>query len=375
MCRHLILSAASILSILQVTALDRVVSPTGTFNTISSAIAASSNGDRILVDAGTYTENLQLNKELSILPLVEGIRYTVKGFAYVGMASGGRVVISGIRLTLGLILEATHTVRTDVILIDSYLELAAAVDPYVHLELYRDTLFSGLSASSLTMVGCFVNGDYNTGAGIAVSGNTMLPDDIKIIGNSIGSPTGGSGINIQSSRVFHIENNFVRTNPSGTPAVNFARTGNYSAPPSRVLNNTFYKHIAQAAFAVNDNGALSPLTLKNNAIVGYSSGAVNPLPANSPELLSDHNLSVPATSINTTTGQPQAGSSLMNAGDPDPRYLDLDLTTNDVGCYGGSNSRANFTTGMGSAVVGFMNAPRVVAQGEAVNISATGFDR
>jgi hypothetical protein len=75
------------------------------------------------------------------------------------------------------------------------------------------------------------------------------------------------------------------------------------------------------------------------------------------------------------TGQLTPGSPLIDAGDPDPRYLDLDLTRNDLGCYGGSNSRANFTTPMGSAVVGFMQAPRVVAQGDAVNINAIGFDR
>ena len=79
--------------------------------------------------------------------------------------------------------------------------------------------------------------------------------------------------------------------------------------------------------------------------------------------------------VDPATGRSLLGSPLIDAGDPDPRYFDLDLTTNDVGCYGGSNSRANFTTPMGSAVVGFMNAPRVVAQGETVNISATGFDR
>jgi hypothetical protein len=83
----------------------------------------------------------------------------------------------------------------------------------------------------------------------------------------------------------------------------------------------------------------------------------------------------PPSAVDPGSGAPTAGSPLIDAGDPDPRYLDLDLTRNDVGCYGGSNSRANFTTPMGGAVVGFMQAPRVVSQGDAVNISATGFDR
>ena len=188
--------------------------------------------------------------------------------------------------------------------------------------------------------------------------------------------TGGTGVYITSTRVFHVENNFIRTNPSATSAVTFSRTGNYGGAPSTVINNTFYKHVAQAAVAVSNSGPLSPLVLKNNILVGFNDGVSSPTAANWPSLSSDHNVQTSASSIDVSTGQPLNVSLLLiNAGDPDPRYLDLDLTTNDVGCYGGSNSRANFTTGMGSAVVGFMQAPRVVSQGDAVNISATGFDR
>ena len=76
-------------------ATDRVVSPSGTYNTISSAIAASDDGDMILVQSSTYNENIALTKSLSILPLVEGSRYTVVGSGAVAMTNGGRVLISG----------------------------------------------------------------------------------------------------------------------------------------------------------------------------------------------------------------------------------------------------------------------------------------
>lgn len=370
---HFIIALALVAS---ANATDRVVSPTGTFNTISSAIAASNDGDRILVQPGTYIENLQLNRPLSMLPSVEGGRYTVTGLAYVGLASGGSITLSGIRLTSGILVESAHTTRTDIAIIDSYVETFSLVDPFIRVELYRDTLGSGGSASSLGMFGCQVNGDFNTGASIAINGTTLLADELTVIGNSIGAPTGGTGVQITSSRVFHVENNFIRTSPSATPAVTFYRTSNYGAAPSTVINNTFYKHVAQAAVAVSNTGPLSPLVLKNNILVGFNNGASSPTGANWPQLLSDHNTQTAPSSINTTTGQPLNGSLLLiDAGDPAPRYLDLDLTTNDLGCYGGSNSRANFTTAMGSAVVGFMRAPRVVSQGDAVNIQATGFDR
>jgi len=92
-------------------------------------------------------------------------------------------------------------------------------------------------------------------------------------------------------------------------------------------------------------------------------------------MIESNNLAVPLAQLDLNSGVPLSSSALIDGGHPDPRYLDLDLTTNDVGCYGGSNSRANFTTPMGSAVVGFLQAPRVVSQGEDVNITTTGFDR
>ena len=55
-------------------ATDRVVSPSGTYNTISSAIAASSDGDRVLVEPANYTEDVLLGKSLSILCNQEGGR-------------------------------------------------------------------------------------------------------------------------------------------------------------------------------------------------------------------------------------------------------------------------------------------------------------
>ncbi len=102
-------------------ATDRVVSPSSTYNTISSAIAASGDGDRVLVTSGNYAENLALTKSISVLPLVEGTRYTVIGYAAVNMPAGGRLLLSGIRLKEGLNTGMTHTVRTEVAIVDSYM--------------------------------------------------------------------------------------------------------------------------------------------------------------------------------------------------------------------------------------------------------------
>jgi hypothetical protein len=65
----------------------------------------------------------------------------------------------------------------------------------------------------------------------------------------------------------------------------------------------------------------------------------------------------------------------INGGDPSPMYLDLDLTRNDAGCYGGSYSISNFTTPETGARVLFMKAPRVVYSSSPIEISADGIDK
>ncbi len=211
---------------------------------------------------------------------------------------------------------------------------------------------------------------------VQLIGSTVLSEEVYIVGNSIGSiSTNYPGMHISNTVAFHVENNFFADNASGFSAIRLVFNSNFTQPASTVINNSFSKATPAPLFAVaNVNGYYFNLVVKNNAYSGFSSGMVTNTPFWS-NLIATHNIQGDYFWMNDSTGEPTQGSSFINGGDPDPRYLDLDLTTNDAGCYGGSNSRANFITPMGSAVVGFMRAPRVVSQGDAVNISATGFDR
>ena len=169
-----------------------------------------------------------------------------------------------------------------------------------------------------------------------------------------------------------MENNYCSTASIIRPFLYITGTVPFGAEPSSVTNNTFYRSTAASLPTIAGYVTYSYVDIQNNAVVG-DTGPLVTWPSQKGAL--SNNLYAAPSWINTATGQPTLGSPLINAGHPGLRYLDLDLTTNDVGCYGGSNSRANFTTGMGSAVVGFMQAPRVVAQGQTVNINAVGFDR
>lgn len=356
-------------------ATDRVVSPTGTYNTIGSAIAASSDGDRVLVEPGTYVENVGITRSISVLPLVEGARYTVQGTLIVTHSSAPMtVVVSGIRVDVAQCIGGPG--RLDLSIVDSRIGSALLYEPYARVSLIRDSLPQGAAVSSGMLVGNTMGG---VGAGnptVSFQAGSLLADENWMVGNSFEFYPSGYDppylVDVQSAVPFHIENNFFKTSSNSS---RFFRAG--GSPPttqsqSSILNNTFYRVNPGSLAAITVNVNIN-LVVANNAAINDG----NPMVILSGffPVTASNNLYGPTSWMNASTGQPVINSPLINAGNPDPRFLDLDLTTNDVGCYGGSNSRANFITPMGSAVVGFMNAPRVVSQGDAVNIQATGFDR
>lgn len=356
-------------------ATDRVVSPSGTYNTISSAIAASSDGDRVLVQPGIYPGFFSLSKSLTILPAVEGSRYTVNGSISLTNFNGKSVAISGARIIGGITYSGPCDQLTQVRLADCYTYTCDLDEPALRLELYRDTISGEVRLSSGTIAGCTFRTAPFMGTMIQVRGLSLLTEEVWIVGNVIGHITENTpGIAVSTPVPFHIENNFIAENAGSSSAISIELTAGNQNATSTIINNSFFKATPAALFAIANVGGWSfNLIAKNNAYFGYTSGLVQT--AFWSQLIASNNLQGDYYSMNSSTGQPVPLSSFINAGDPDPRYLDLDLTVNDVGCYGGSNSRANFTTPMGGAVVGFMQAPRVVAQGESVNINAVGFDR
>ena len=63
-------------------ATDRIVAPGATlprYASISAALSAAADNDRILVVPSIYTENLTIDKSVEILSMVPGRRYTATG--------------------------------------------------------------------------------------------------------------------------------------------------------------------------------------------------------------------------------------------------------------------------------------------------------
>lgn len=364
-----------------VDATDLIVGPQHELSDLQTAVARAVDGDRILVEPGNYLGNVSIDKSISILPRQEGTRYTVQGRVYCGAANGKRILLSGIRILTSLQVQSTLTERLDLVIVDSYLYTFQGTQnqPLLRVELYRDSIAQGgWSLSSCAIIGCRF---LETNGGVLYSiviANGSLPEPNEIIGNifqGLGDITSAIDIT-NATRPFHIENNLV------IGPMHFLRvTGgglNAPMPMSTIINNTFIDTGTDGVSMLLESSAIYyNLLVKNNARIG--SGTVAPVTnANAsalPFVVFTNNVVGPPGSVNTSTGIPAMGSVLIDAGDPDPRYLDTDLTINDAGCHGGSNSLVNFTTPMGSAVVGYIRAPRIVPLGSSVNISAIGFDR
>lgn len=364
---------------LQSSAADIIVGPQHDVSDLQTAVSLANDGDRILVEPGNYLGDVAINKSITMLPMQEGTRYTVQGRVYLGGASGKRVVLSGIRVLTSIDFQATLSDRLDLIMVDSYLlSFQNTVNQtLLRIEMYRDTLVQGgPTFRSCAIIGCHIMETHTQGLQTLSIQTSSLPDENHIVGNVFHHVFElATAITVNApNRPFHIENNLAIGEGQ---FIALSGGGGLNAPMSicTISNNTVVDQ---------SNDGVGPLItgstfyyrviVLNNARIG--TGNVAALSSISALFMTaSNNLVAAPTAVNTTTGLPVPGSPLIDAGDPDPRYLDLDLTTNDVGCYGGSNSLANFTTPMGSAVVGFMRAPRIVAQGSPVNISAIGFDR
>jgi hypothetical protein len=83
------------------------------------------------------------------------------------------------------------------------------------------------------------------------------------------------------------------------------------------------------------------------------------------------------TTLNADGLNTNALSNTINGGTPDSAYADINLTRNDVGCYGGSYTLDNFfpITASDWARVILVTAPRRVLVNGTIQVKATGYDK
>lgn len=362
------------------------------FSTVGAAIAQASNGDRIIIkpkaNNAAYVENLTINKSLTFVSETAYTKYFIRGTVTISPAVGRVVTINGLssgNFTIYNVVAGGATVggRTTINLYNCYL----------------NNVDTSAVNTTTNMSGCVVSGYVYFSHG-RITGNSMqsiiaygtvtdtslAADDVEIIGNAVSFGI----VNQQNNYNFKFYNNF-----TSSFGIYYAKTGG----SNEIVNNTVYQpnggDVAPIYIGINGNaGSGGNVAIMNNAIsfaVAQTNACiqnVNSVAA----VTATYNLSTnPFVTEGTITQSNNTGSANMtfndvmhtvtgmnvNAGNPAVQYTDLDLTRNDAGCGGGSNSFTNYwpADGGNRAQINYLVTPRIMTTGNTLNVSGSGFSK
>lgn len=362
----------------------------GAYSTVSAAITAASDGDKIIIQPKTngaaYVENLIINKSLTFVSETNYTKYFIQGTVTINSAAGRSVTISN--LTSG-----NYTIN--------------------------DILVNGPTSGGRTTINlwnCDLNNVYTNQANITtnISGSTVR----GVLNFSHGRATANKAqfINVRSStqdssiatshvEVYGniIENVFSYNQPSydfrfynnfcARVSVNGIKTGG----SNEIVNNTIYDpnpgDVAPLWISLNSNTGTADILIMNNAVsfvIGQTNACIQNNSANA-NITATYNVFTNPFVIQGNMNQSNNSGSVnmnfnnttytltgmnVNAGNPDINYTDLDLTRNDAGHYGGSNSWANYwPANVGTKPqINYLLTPRTMGAGT-LNISGSGFSK
>lgn len=379
-------------------AVDRIVQengPAGTFSTISAAITASVNGDRIIVHPkigdSPYVENITIDKSLEIVSATDGVRYRIQGNVTITALNNRTVTIIGAHLVSGSISGSSSGWRTNVNLMGCSLD-GGNIDfnNQYYVSVISNLLDSGsISISHGRIIGNQLNNESSL---ITISNSTSITSDtMNIVGNRF------PRVLCTSDIFLNVSNNFIRrlNSPSVGMAHSIFYTFQSTQPKLNIINNTIIT--PYSSFSTDRARYLSlssPAIIKNNI---FQASSTNSAFAPTSSLVSSGNSSsfnyirdnlvaygafsstdvlITTNAVNTTTGQLVLPTPALNGADPSFEFYDLDLSPGDAGCFGGSYSLDNYFPITGSSRVFWLDVPfGITTSGSPLQIRAEGFDR
>jgi hypothetical protein len=380
---------------------------TPAYPSISDAVTAASNGDRIIIKnrAGNipWIENVNITKSLQFLPFDNDTFFVAQGNWTITLGAGQAVTIIGMKNTLGSITASSSTgtaksaqinvhgcyfINGNINLTSSAYELNATHNLLDAGYIY--TSFGSICGNDVTSANYPIQVFNGSG--------TALNDTVFIIGNKVNSTaTSYTGIYVSTiiSR-YQIKNNFVKSRYMGI------MTGSTCAGTNLIYNNTILLNNSSSSvygIDVYQVGAGDILEIMNNVIDfvsttssmtginndGGNTGTVNVYynhidvvsnnPVSTGFSFSGNNTTSQSISL-TADGHIQAGSAAINGGNPAAPFYDLDLSAGDAGAYGGSYTLDNyFPLFAGSSRVYLNTYPFNVRLGNTLNIKGNSFDR
>ncbi|WP_129058538.1 MULTISPECIES: hypothetical protein [unclassified Chryseobacterium] len=395
MTKQLLIIAFAGLSSTMAYAADLYVRNSGTggaYSTVSAAITAASDGDKIIIQPKTngdpYIENLIINKSLTFVSETNFSRYFIKGTITINPAAGRVVSISN--LTSG-----NYTINDVTV-------SGATAGGRTTINLWNcdlNNVYANQSNVTTNISGCTVRGALNFSHGRATANKAqfitvrsssnvqesyMATSDVEVFGNIVDDVLSYT----QPFYDFKFYNNF-----SGRLSVHGIKNGG----SNEIINNSIYStvsgDVAPIWISLNSSTGTGNIAIMNNAIsfvVGQTNACIQTY-SNNVNITASYNVSTnPFITEGTMNQSNNSGSVNMNfnnttytltgmnvnAGSPDVNYTDLDLTRNDAGHYGGSNSWANYwPANVGTRPqINYLVTPRSI-NGGTLNINGSGFSK
>jgi hypothetical protein len=376
----------------------------GAYSTISDAITAANDGDRIIVRPKSgnvpYLENVTINKSLTFVSEIDFAKYYVQGtiivtpavnrtvtisnmFAFQSSITSAGAALSGGRCTINIL---NCTVSSNIYL-NTVKNVTANVYQstcknlfFVHGKVVANTVESinltdDIAPLATTDVQIIANNMYYNGVSMNMVTIATSSYAFKMFNNDINNYYGNysalmntveiSAFKAGSTNLIH--NN--RITASSVEGNNYPRNViNISASTAGIINIANNILNTPHASYYEINSVFTPTVVSNNNFSNTYN--VNGVDAGSGNVSGTYTLDM-ATGIAT--------GGILNGGMIDEEYQDIDLTRNDIGPYGGSNSWANYWPAAAAANkprVIYLNTPRRIYNGTTtMPMEATGISK
>lgn len=364
--------------------------PVGTYASIGSAVAASTDGDRIIINNRSggfpWNEDILINKSLTFLSAADNDKFFVQGEYTIQHAPGREITIIGMLNADGDISSTSPggTSRTVVNLMWCDLNSGEVDLDHAYFELNASGCV--ISENLRFVYGKVIGNDIN-GSIVFATDALIGEDSAHVVGNQVGAMVLGSTAHyfyVSNNYVFStntfldvvdvvackdgvgtnvLRNNSIRSNDDALVVEN-ACTGNMI-----IYNNILMDNSSGDFGIVNLAGTALTLTISYNYIDGtFDNGAIS-------GFVND-GTNVVASSVSLNADGSSAWTGTIDGGTPALADYDLDLTRNDPGCFGGSYSHANFFPIDGtSSRVYYLQMPSEILVGGSNQVTGHSYDR
>ena len=381
---------------------------TGTYSTLSAAVQAANDGDRIIISTlMNLIENVTIDKSVTINSATSGSMFVLNGTMTIQAVANKEIrVIGGDITTLNFTSgTASDSTACKFFLVDSQVDNNINANVYglslniLYCEIgsvYVDMKFGSIIGSELSYFRLM------SGSGVAKNDTTYIiankftnrcyvynQDHNYFIANNFFNVSGDLQLHLSYNKISNsgwnniINNTFVRSN-SGYSAYgnnlylensrdfsnlnifnNFFRHNNSSSNSSYYNSHIGYSSI-QTSYqpSVQYNVFTCPNWTSTAGV--YWNGALNSTNYN------NYRESSSSYTYSTTDGRVTAGTNAINNGNPSIQYYDINMTRNDMGTYGGPFTWQNYhdTTANGRARVFDLDMPFEIWMGQSPTIKA-----